>query len=73
MILFSFSIIHWHIPSEFPDYEDYVIVDFTSAKFNKDCLQKRNVKIDVRMIILSVKYIFLALSKRGIGMEYYVR
>ena len=45
-------------------------------RFNKDCLQTRNVKVDVRVIILSllsVKYIFLALSKHWTRREYYVR
>ena len=45
---------------------------------NKDCLQTRNVKVDVRVITCSLIYcecknIFLALSKRWIRREYYVR
>ena len=38
MILVSFSIIHGHIPSEFPDQEHYVIVDFTTAKIQQGLL-----------------------------------
>ena len=43
---------------------------------NKDYLQTRNVKLDVRMVtfsLLCVENIFLALSKRWIRREYYVR
>ena len=32
MILVFFAVIRGHIPSEFPDLDDYVIVDFTTAK-----------------------------------------
>ena len=38
MILVSFAVIHGHIPSEFPDLEDYVIVDFTTAKIQQRLL-----------------------------------
>ena len=41
---------------------------------NKDCLQTRNVKVDVRVITFSLLCmwdIFLALSKRWIRREYY--
>ena len=42
VILVFFCIIHGHIPSEFPDQEHCIIVDFITAKIQEGLLADKN-------------------------------